>query len=734
MTVAVQTPTISYNENGSTTSFAVPFRYDNPTDLRAVRRAADGTETELVYGTDYTASTGATDAGGTLTVAVAAASGNRLTILRQTSRSQAADYIASGAFTAESHERALDKAMLVAQEQDQELLRSLKVPPGSTAPQLRSFSGAVAGDIMEVTGPNEFGPVPYANSRTAQAVAEAEAFAQIAGAFTGPLYTTISEGIAATESGAEFPVDNFDGTATMYLNNAGTAVERRPVILDPSNGGTANFLGTKRGGAGAATRTMAAVSQERAISVKDYGAQGDNATDDTTAIQNAIAAIKAEGGGRLILPQGIYRHTGISAEDLRFVTIEGVARGSFGSAGNAGVRLVCTSNTADHIDLTNPHGVLIRQVQLETLAALTPVAGNVIAFNGTNGGAASCRIEDIRIEKHFNGVLIDGVSNSEFVNSQVRAGLGNYCTRLIGSAKRLDQIRLKGIITDSDIGAGSLTQDGFQIDTDVHTVFIEDCSALKARYGFNLSGAIAPEFIYFIAAEAENCNSHGFLIDRSDHVRMMEVYATDNTGNGIVFGATFDSTARIFAPCARGNDGAGILIEGSDGIEIMAPRIGGNSAAIAGTNHGIEVAAGVSNWAVLGGKVGGDVSLTGTGGQGSGILVNSGASNNYRILGVDLQGNQTAGLTDSGTGTNKRIRDNLGAADYGYSRGSATVLAGATTGVFAHGLGTTPSRVLLTPRGNPGVPFWATANGTQAIANLASAQPGNVAFDVEAIL
>lgn len=504
--------------------------------------------------------------------------------------------------------------------------------------------------------------------------------------------------------------------------------ELKGVSIDDAESTTITRLET-----GAVSRNLASVVQERAISVKDFGAQGDNSTDDTTAIANAIAAIKAEGGGRLIFPQGIYRHTGLSATDLRFVTIEGVARGSFGSAGDAGVRLVCTSATANHLSLTNPHGVRITALQFETLSSLTPTAGNVIELIGTNGGAASCDIDHIRIEKHFNGVVIDGVSNTEFQHSQVRLGLGTYAVKCVGTSKRLDQVRLKGIITDTEVSGGSTTQNGFEFLTDVHTVFVEDCSALNARAGYVLDGVVPPEFIYFSAAEAEGCNDEGFLIEKADHLRMLEVYATVNNGNGIVFGTGFNSTARLYAPCARGNELNGILIQGSGGIEIISPRIGGNSEASSGTYHGINVAAGVGNFSVIGGKCGGDINLSGTGSQGRGIFIAAGASNNYRIALCDLTGNQATGLFDGGTGTAKVIRDNNGVADFGVSRGSATVLTGATTATFAHGLGVSPARVFLTPKGNPGGAFWATADATNVTANLAVAAAADIAFDVEAL-
>ncbi|OKP70305.1 S-layer protein [Paenibacillus sp. P3E] len=46
------------------------------------------------------------------------------------------------------------------------------------------------------------------------------------------------------------------------------------------------------------------------ISVTDYGAKGDGVTDDTTAIQNALRAASAQGGGVVFAPAGTYRLNG----------------------------------------------------------------------------------------------------------------------------------------------------------------------------------------------------------------------------------------------------------------------------------------------------------------------------------------------------------------------------------------------------------------------------------------
>ena len=42
------------------------------------------------------------------------------------------------------------------------------------------------------------------------------------------------------------------------------------------------------------------------FSVKEFGAMGDNQMDNTVAIQNAINAANTAGGGKVVVPAGIY--------------------------------------------------------------------------------------------------------------------------------------------------------------------------------------------------------------------------------------------------------------------------------------------------------------------------------------------------------------------------------------------------------------------------------------------
>jgi hypothetical protein len=154
MTVAAKIATISYYEDGATTAFAVPFRFRSAADLQ-VDRIADGVRQRLTLGIDYSVAGGETDAGGTIT-RTAATIGAVLRIRRRTARAQPMTYTTGDRFPANSHEEALDRAILISQEQDadsEELnARSVMVPEGEMAPVLAPASQRIGGN--KVLAPN----------------------------------------------------------------------------------------------------------------------------------------------------------------------------------------------------------------------------------------------------------------------------------------------------------------------------------------------------------------------------------------------------------------------------------------------------------------------------------------------------------------------------------------------------------------------------------------------------
>lgn len=134
MTISTTASRISHNGNGATTAFSFPYLFLANADLVVIKVAADGTETTLVLNTGYTVTGAGSDAGGTVTIiGTAPASGTRIVIYRSMAITQEVDYITGDAFPAETHERALDRLTLIAQQQQDAINRCAKLSETSTA-------------------------------------------------------------------------------------------------------------------------------------------------------------------------------------------------------------------------------------------------------------------------------------------------------------------------------------------------------------------------------------------------------------------------------------------------------------------------------------------------------------------------------------------------------------------------------------------------------------------------
>lgn len=120
-----------YSGNGSTTTFATGFKFDDNSHVKVILRSSAGVETVQTITTHYTVTGAGTQGGGTVTMLVAPASGEKLKIIRNVSFDQQTDYIEGGKFPAASHESALDKLTMLVQQVDAKLNRTPMLPTSS---------------------------------------------------------------------------------------------------------------------------------------------------------------------------------------------------------------------------------------------------------------------------------------------------------------------------------------------------------------------------------------------------------------------------------------------------------------------------------------------------------------------------------------------------------------------------------------------------------------------------
>ena len=238
MTVSSSTNRVDYIGNNATYIYAYPFKIFNITDLNVAKIDTLGNSVTLSNNTDYTVSGVGNSAGGNVTLLVALPTNYTLVIRRIMPITQETHFRNEGAFYAERHEDAFDKSIMVAQQIEEGLDRTITLPLGSE-------------DVSAIL------PVPVAGHAL---------------------------------------VWNSDGSA--LINAAVPSATLQNDLANTSNVALGDALvSVTQPLAGAVSRTQHARNMDF-ISVRDFGATGNGVTDDTAAVNAAIAALAARGGGR----------------------------------------------------------------------------------------------------------------------------------------------------------------------------------------------------------------------------------------------------------------------------------------------------------------------------------------------------------------------------------------------------------------------------------------------------
>jgi len=137
MTISSLTNQMLYTGNGSASVFAFTFKIFDQDDLLVVVTGSDGIQTELVIATDYTVSGVNSISGGNVTLVDSGqawlssgnlATGYTLSIRRVLSLTQPTDLRNQGPYYPETVENQLDRAVMIAQQQQAELDKSMRAP------------------------------------------------------------------------------------------------------------------------------------------------------------------------------------------------------------------------------------------------------------------------------------------------------------------------------------------------------------------------------------------------------------------------------------------------------------------------------------------------------------------------------------------------------------------------------------------------------------------------------
>lgn len=224
MTVTAPSPRIAaFAGDGGSGPFPLPFRVLEAADVRAVVIAGDGARAPLeglVIEGEGEGEAGAVQATPPRAIAV----GETLVLWTDTALVQPADYIAADAFPAETHEAALDRLTLIAQDQRRDLARALAAPPGDT---LGPLPDAARRKGMLLTFDPETGD-PVTDRDYAGFVAEVVAGLDVGAEVVG----VGSEQISLIEAAGESAVAEVQVEATLATSAVNTAGETQVGLIE----------------------------------------------------------------------------------------------------------------------------------------------------------------------------------------------------------------------------------------------------------------------------------------------------------------------------------------------------------------------------------------------------------------------------------------------------------------------------------------------------------------------
>jgi hypothetical protein len=162
--------------------------------------------------------------------------------------------------------------------------------------------------------------------------------------------------------------------------------------------------------------TGSLIERDPIIDARSYGAIGDNSTDNTTFLQNAINAAYVLPGGIVLIPAGTYKHTGLTLK--------------------AGVRLKGTSRIAVVLDYTPATG---NAITLDTDADKSEISDLQLKSSGATTGimvyaptiARQFRMTSVSISGSLSAISVIDALDDEFDQLRID-GKGNAIAGGIG--------------------------------------------------------------------------------------------------------------------------------------------------------------------------------------------------------------------------------------------------------------------------------------------------------------
>ena len=461
------------------------------------------------------------------------------------------------------------------------------------------------------------------------------------------------------------------------------------------------------------------------VNVKDFGAIGDNVTNDTAAIQAALNT-----GKPIFIPAGTY----VVSSGLSVLT---TAQNIYGSGANkSNIRVVGSGYDTLTIK-SNYSGVDGIRIYSDTQRT----AGSFIKFDTATRGNF---VRNFVFSNGYVGIHLDAevvittIENGEILDATSVTGTGIIING--GNDTFIDHVVMDSSGTEPKCGINiTRTQAVWISDSDI----IDFGTPLLINPDGLANGLIT--WCFFSQVAFDTSDGNGIEIYPKNGATVKGLFfnncwsATNERGAYIATttGGIVDTVH--FNGCTfYNNEFQGVLVENAGGnvrnIEFNQCRISGNSVTSSGTYAGIDITNNLNGFAIRGCRSGAHAGFPVS--QSYGVLLGTGCDN-YVLTDNNFIGNSIKGAFDNSVGTsvNREVRGNLNYKTQ--TSGVATILATTNSITVSHGLAGAPTVVLATPLNTnlSGLSFWTgTFQATQFNINTSANTAINSSFSWTASL
>jgi hypothetical protein len=439
----------------------------------------------------------------------------------------------------------------------------------------------------------------------------------------------------------------------------------------------------------AAGKWVALTKAREIVSILDFGAVMDDATDNRTAIQNAANSLTY--GGMVWYPEGTGRTSGvITCADA--VSIVG--------AGSAASVLKTTSASADVLAV----GARALVEGIKFMSTVTRTGGSYIKCTGNNAIVRAVEMDGSYIGIWFYCAALYDRAGGEIDQAVMRSGSSQAGAAYV-LIDNFSDLNIVDTTISGNTAVGANQSDyGIKI-TGADSVIIANINITQAGCALYME----PTAGNILSVQADN-SFFDYNRKASGAGVQMVLQSGSNSIGRTRFGACWFGTNTADGCLINKTGGSGEI----DGVDFFTPQFFNNGA------FGMK-AVGAKNVHVMGGTAAGNT-LAGLyfgdcdtfsammvrcgphsdyGANGSYGIQLAGTSDYGRIGWNDLRGNTLGAFTSSASGSTIKVRDNLGYVTE--AGGDVTILSGSTSVVVTHGLGRTPqkSELAFTPGENP---------------------------------